>query len=42
MFLEVPVESEYFPIIFEPWGLYSGDVVILGSFSGLLKGEVGE
>lgn len=42
MFLEVSVEPKYFSIIFQPWGLYSGDVVVLWCFSGLLEGEVGE
>jgi len=38
MFLEKCIKSQYFSIMFEPWRLYSRDVIVFRCFSVLQKG----
>ncbi len=42
MFLEVSIKPKDFPVILQPWGLYSGNVVILWGSSVLEEGELSD
>lgn len=42
MLLEICVKSEHFSVVFQPWGLDSGDVIVLRSFTVLEEGQLAE
>lgn len=42
MLLEECIESQDFPVVLEPWGLDTGDVVVFGLFAILHEGEIGD
>jgi hypothetical protein len=42
VFLKVGIKPQDFPVVFEPWWLYSWDIVIFWGRSCLLEGKVGD
>lgn len=40
MLLEICVKSEHFSVIFQPWGLDSGDVIVLRGSAVLEEGQL--
>jgi hypothetical protein len=42
MFLEVTIKPQHFPVVLQPWWLYSGNVIVLWTFSVLEEGQLGD